>query len=374
MKQLTSFHDLREESDIEAALDDIMAGLGQEAVEVEKHKPGGKDHEQSDHTNKNLSSSEKTSASGATGEPGSPFLQASAVPSEDEAFVTEIYNRYLSEAGARIEHVAEVAGMDQMSSDVKRGMDTKGMYGQWDGDSYSGYTEDRAEWQAQVLAEMGNEQAAANGMEPKQERRAVVMLGLPGAGKSHLIANELNEVIDTREFLTINADDIKTKIVYEDTPPEIEGVSGMELASMVHEESSTMRKAWEAKARSDGTNIILDITGGDRDKTMKALGLLNDSGYHITLVHADVSVAEAKASALARAATGGQGEELGRISPERFISGMVSEDFEGHDVIDVNFTDYLAVSNKAYVYRPFPLNKYRETTDHKPTELLWESQ
>ena len=386
MKQLIAFHDITEETDLDAVVAEVMAAIeGSRKEPVKKHEPGGQSHDQSNHGVKGTGSASggRTPTGGkgvnlspadmaATAQADAPFLDAAQVPTEDQAFVTEIYNQHLAMAGTKIQYISDNAGMDQMSIEgSRRGIDTMGMYGEWDGNEFGGYSEDRGEWQSQVLSNMENEQAAANGMDPLQERKAVVMLGLPGSGKSFLIKNELNEHIDTREYLTINADDVKTHIIEGDTPPEIEDVNGMELSSMVHEESSTMRKAWEATARAKGTNVILDVTGANRSKTLGALGKLKDAGYHITLVHADVSIAEAKASALARAATGGEGDTLGRIAPERFIQGMASSDFEGHDVIDLNFDDYLPLANTAFVFRPFPLNKYREKADYRPTELLW---
>jgi hypothetical protein len=139
---------------------------------------------------------------------------------------------------------------------------------------------------------------------------------------------------------------------------------------MVHEESSSMRKVWEASAMAQGTNIILDVTGKDQAKTLKVMDSIKSEGYSLTVVHADVSVDEAKVSALARAANGGSEGELGRIVPETFIESMRSGD---SDVINDNFTAYIAVANESHWYRTFPLNVERQKTEQRPTELIWSS-
>lgn len=344
---------------------------------VEKHHPGGVDHDQDLHgdregaggtTPPDASSSQPDPQTSASSSPGSTGVTLG----EDEAFVREITDRYLAQVGPQMQHVADNAGIDQMSiAGERRGIDTMGMYSHWEGNDWQGYTKERTEWQAQMLAEMQTKQARTNGMEPLQDNHAVVMLGLPGAGKTFLVKNELNEIIDTREFLTINADDVKQKIIHQDTPPEIEGVQGDELASMAHEESSYMRKRWEQTTMASGTNIILDVTGANRAKTIKVLEQLKAGNYDISIVHADVSVGEAQASALRRAASGGEEGSLGRIVPPSFIAGMASPTAQGQDVIDENFDSYLPHVNSAYWYRTYPLNVERDKSEHKPNQLMW---
>jgi hypothetical protein len=121
-----------------------------------------------------------------------------------------------------------------------------------------------------------------------------------------------------------------------------------------------------------GTNIIFDITGANGKKTEKLLSKLGDLGYEIQIVHADVSVEEAQASALRRAATTGNLEmgELGRVVPQDFIAGMKRGDV---DVIDQNFDDYLPYAERAMWFRTYPLNIERQGVDEKPIELLWSS-
>jgi hypothetical protein len=139
---------------------------------------------------------------------------------------------------------------------------------------------------------------------------------------------------------------------------------------MVHEESSSMRKVWEASAMTQGTNVILDVTGANQANTLKVMNSMKDDGYHLTIVHADVTVDEAKVSALARAANGGTENALGRIVPESLIEGMRSGD---SDVINDNFYAYIGVANESYWYRTFPLNVERKKIDERPTELIWSS-
>jgi len=398
MKQLVSFHDMTDESEIDGVVAEIIKAMGQEAPAeeepIEKHTPGGVEHEQKGHGNWSDGSTDDQSGErnygipedmpqGRPGVQGLP-VQANSVmslpvevPREDAAFVQEIYERNLALAGPKLDYIAENAGMEQMSvPGERRGVDTMGMHGVWEGDEFKYYPEERLAWQAEQLAIMEAEQAKAKGQLPGTGSKAVVMLGNPGSGKSHLIEHQLNEVVDTREYLTINADDIKGYIIANDTPPEIEGVEGDELSSMVHEESSHMRKVWEKTAMMKGTNIIFDITGANGPKTEKLLGKLADLGYEIKIVHADVDVMEAKASAVRRAVNGGDLESgtLGRVVPIPFIESMRVEGQEGVDVIDQNFDNLLPYASEAYWYRTFPLNVEREKGEQKPTKLLWSSK
>ena len=395
MRQLVSFHDMTDESEIEGVVAEIMQALGQEqeapAEPVAKHTPGGVSHDQTEHGNWSDGSNETqptnepnraplgTQQRGTQGLPvgeNSVMNVPVEIGREDAAFVREINDRYLAIAGPQLQHIDTNAGMAQMSVEgERRGIDTMGMYGLWEGNDFIGYSDERSQFQAEVLARMEAEQIAANGQAPGTGSKAVVMMGLPGAGKSFLIKDQLNAYIDTREYLTINADDIKKELIYGDTPPEIEGVTGMELSSMVHEESSAMRKAWEKSAMMKGTNVIFDITGANGPKTEKLLQKLTDLGYDIQLVHADVSVEEAQASAMRRAASGPNVEmgELDRVVPSGFIDAMRAQGSEGSDVIDQNFDNYLPYVSNAMWFRTYPLNVERDKKDHKPTELVWSS-
>ena len=380
MRSFVSLINIEDEDQIEAAVAELLEALGGKTEEVTKHTPGGVDHDQSKHgswahgqkdgpSSPSSSSAPQSPPKGNSGGPSATFAQPKSPP-EDAAFIRSIIEKNLAIAGPRLAQVEAEAGQDQMSSETHRGEDTMGMYGEWNGNEFQGYTEERDTWQPGILAQMQQEQIVKNGRMPGQDCRAVIMAGLPGSGKSHLISTDLNQYVDTREFLTINADDIKEKIIFEDTPPTIGNIEGWELAAMAHEESSTMRKVWENAAMESGTNIILDITAANGGKTQKLLQSLKAKGYDVTIVHVDTTPDEARASALRRAVVGGDPSKgtLGRVVSSSFIDGMRSGD---GDVIDENFDDYLPHADRAYWFRTYPLNVERSANEQKPTELLW---
>lgn len=269
---------------------------------------------------------------------------------EDRSLIAERLESLLAEHGQQLKLIQEKAGVDQMSVPGKRrGGDTMGMYGIWEGNNFLGWTPERLAWQNQVLSQMEREQADRNGRPPKAEKKAIVMAGLPGAGKTFVLKSVLSEAVDLRDFLVINADDIKEKIIFDDQPPKIEGVEGMQLASMVHEESSSMSKRWEASAVERGLNIALDITAAKKDKTLRRIRRLQDAGYEVSVVHVDIDPDEAIVSTLQRFGTSG------RPVPPSFIRGMATDD--GGDVIDDAATAYREVANNFWWYRNYPLSR-----------------
>ena len=349
------------------AIDEALQAVAVAKQElVAKHKPGGKDHNQKLHGRwaRGRASTPDASSQTSPSPQGSP--RASRPPSasppggrgtvdlsqlrEDRQLVTEQLEALLAEHGQQLKLIQENAGIDKMSKPGKRrGEDTMGMYGIWEGDDFLGWQPDRVVWQNQVLSQMEREQAERNGRPPKAEKTAIIMAGLPGAGKTFVLKSVLSEQVDLRDFLVINADDIKEKIIFEDDPPQVEGVEGMGLASLVHEESSSMSKRWEASAAERGLNIALDITAAKKEKTLRRIKRLKDAGYKIMVAHVDIDPDEAIVSTLKRFG------RSGRPVPPSFIRDMARED--GGDVIDEAATAYREVADEFWWYRNYPVSR-----------------
>jgi predicted ABC-type ATPase len=270
------------------------------------------------------------------------------------------YAEAMAAAGPRMKLISEHAGdAEQMSvPGERRGIDTMGMYGTWSGNEFVGWTEERRAFQAAVLDRMELEQIVANdGRLPRQDRQVVIMAGLPGSGKTHLIKTQLPGQLDPRDFITVNADDIKERIIHDDHPPAVLDLEGMELSTMVHEESSWMAKDWERRLTSQGTNMILDITAANRERTLAKIESLKRAGYTVHIMHSDITPQEALASATRRAVESAPTPgKIGRIVPESFITGMAAEG--DRDVIDEAFPEYAQAANgRVWSFRNYPISR-----------------
>lgn len=128
---------------------------------------------------------------------------------------------------------------------------------------------------AEVLAEKPDARA---------ERRAIVLAGPPGAGKSTALAEQIRGEVDG--WLVVDADDFKTRLLREAIadgsydqllkPPEVqdreragEPFFPLELASLVHEESSRLADDLRQEAMEAGTNIVIDTVLSKPDKAVQ---------------------------------------------------------------------------------------------------------
>lgn len=121
------------------------------------------------------------------------------------------------------------------------------------------------------------------------EYKAIVAGGLTGAGKTTVLGEQAG--IDRSQYLIINPDDIKLDMAKRGLVPSIEGLSPMEASDLVHEESSHIAKQLAIRARSEGKNIIWDITMSSRASTERRIDDLRESGYSsVTGVFVDIPI------------------------------------------------------------------------------------
>lgn len=130
------------------------------------------------------------------------------------------------------------------------------------------------------------------------ENKAIIAGGLPGAGKTTVLGAYAG--IDRSQYLTINPDDIKGELAVRGLNPEIKGLSPMEASDLVHEEASYLAKRLADRARSDGKNIIWDITMSSYSSAEKRIDDLRSDGYTTVAglfvdIPIDVSVSRADA-------------------------------------------------------------------------------
>jgi predicted kinase len=109
------------------------------------------------------------------------------------------------------------------------------------------------------------------------DRQAVIAGGLAGAGKTTVLRDYAG--IDRSKYLMINPDDIKEELARHDLVPRIDGLSPMEAADLVHEESSHIAKRLAQRAFADGKNVVWDITMSSASSTEKRFEALRAAGY-----------------------------------------------------------------------------------------------
>jgi chloramphenicol 3-O-phosphotransferase len=137
----------------------------------------------------------------------------------------------------------------------------------------------------------------------KDEGRALVLAGPPGAGKGRVADTVLGA--DRDHYVNIDADEFKKLLLreamadgsYEEwiKPPAVRDLEAqgerfypLELASLVHEESSMLARALRTEMIDQGTNIIVDTVLSDPDKAVELGAYLGEAGYQVTVVDVEV--------------------------------------------------------------------------------------
>lgn len=171
-----------------------------------------------------------------------------------------------------------------------------------------------------------------------QERRAVIMGGLPGAGKTTTVGARLN----LSEFVNLNADDFKELLLlrgYADEAVQLAydqgrislgkaisnielpgtGLKGLNAAAVLHEESSWLYKEFSRRFIATGSNVVLDVTMGSVGSIATQITALREAGYTIEILFVDVDISTTLQRAIAR------WDRSGRFVPPSYIEGLTNE-------------------------------------------------
>lgn len=136
---------------------------------------------------------------------------------------------------------------------------------------------------------------------------AVVVAGPPGAGKTSVVERELAALSEAwTSFIAVDADVFKTRLLQEAIAdgsyeswlksPEIraaeaslgEQLAPLELASLVHEESSFLAARTQRTALAAGRNVVLDKVLGSYDSARHTFEQLAAANYEVWLIDVEV--------------------------------------------------------------------------------------
>lgn len=196
-------------------------------------------------------------------------------------------------------------------------------------------------------------------------REAILSGGLGGAGKGTML-HAMN--IDEKNYVTIDPDALKGLMVKHGLVPSAKSfglddldppLRPLELAGLIHEESSDLSKRISSAAIRQGKNVILDNTMGS-DSVYKKVAALKDSGYTVDGVFVDVSVDMSIQSALSRHMNGTvRGGDGGRFvdpslqqASQPADSTYRSQNRERFNAIQKDLNTSVIIDNEAYAQRP----------------------
>lgn len=171
-------------------------------------------------------------------------------------------------------------------------------------------TAERALLHARLLAD-----SLAGRVASGRTPRAMILAGPPGAGKSHARAALLGA--DADRWLSIDADDFKHELLreaiadgtYETVikPPEVrereaggERFAPLELASLVHEESSRLARLLREAAIDEHLDVVIDTVLSSADVGLEVAQRLDSAGYAIRVVDVETTAAISAARVEAR--------------------------------------------------------------------------
>jgi hypothetical protein len=183
--------------------------------------------------------------------------------------------------------------------------------------------------------------------EVQAEGFAIVLAGPPGAGKSTTLDMLLEREGRTGKYLEVNADHFKEALLREALadgsydswikPQEVKDLEAagerflpLELAALVHEESSLLAVALREEAIASGLNIVVDSVLANEGSALQLGQQLVDAGYRVRVIDVEVpySVSEERIRGRWREAHEKAGQETdglgGRWVPSEYARDVFS--------------------------------------------------
>lgn len=195
---------------------------------------------------------------------------------------------------------SRAAALEKVMNDaVANGQATQEMYDHL-GNQQDEYTPER-QAEHQAIVDQWFAEADARGV-PK-DGQAVMMGGLPGAGKT----SSTGSIMDSSRYVEVNPDPLKQALLDRGLGVAPAGVNPLEGAALIHEESSYLSKVIAERAISQGYNVLWDGTMASPGAMDARFALLDDVApvpYHVSGVFVDVPISESVSSVVDRYARG----------------------------------------------------------------------
>lgn len=232
------------------------------------------------------------------------------------------------------------------------------------------YKEERAAQHRKIIASILNKNARV-----PRDRKAVMSGGLGGAGKGYVLEKYAD--ISEEVFLTIDPDEMKKELIERGMAPEVEGLAPMEMAALLHEESSHLAKFLTKAATARGMNVIIDGTMADGPKTVRKAEALRAKGYDVEAVFVDVPLEVSLQSALDRHRGGldrlrsGESPLGGRFVPPEYLEA--SRMPEGSEFLSRNSETFAGLQKSGAFSRArvFDNSKSKDKVPPKLTSDVW---
>ncbi|MCJ1705497.1 zeta toxin family protein [Rathayibacter sp. VKM Ac-2926] len=139
--------------------------------------------------------------------------------------------------------------------------------------------------------------------EARAERKAIVLAGPPGAGKSTALTDILGA--DSGDWITVDPDAFTCALLSEAmkdgsyhrsiVPPEVRAAEAagerffpLELASLVHEESTQLAIRVRNDAVREGLNVVIDTVLSSPEKAVELGQRLGSVGYSVEVIDVEV--------------------------------------------------------------------------------------
>lgn len=190
------------------------------------------------------------------------------------------------EADARGEHVEKAVDLY-----IDTRGDTQKQFDQIDG-KMGVYSPERMALHERILSDfMAKYEGVPN------DRQAVMLGGMGGAGKTTMLKTEESSIVgvtldgdNITSHAVVNPDDFKEALAAAGATPELPGLSPLETAAIVHEESSDIAKEAMERLLATGKNVVVDGTLSSAGSALKKLDQFQANGYEARLAFVSVTV------------------------------------------------------------------------------------